>query len=64
MIFVAIVGDGHRQLPQMSLLGGDVHHLVFYSDMHIFSIHKTENDAVIPCAYLLSEYHATLPLSS
>ena len=29
VIFVAIVGDGHRQLPQISLLGGDIHHLVF-----------------------------------
>ena len=27
MIFVAIVGDGHQQLPQISLR--DVHHLVF-----------------------------------
>ena len=36
VIFVAIVGDGHRQLPQMSLLGGDVHHLIFtvYIFMH------------------------------
>ena len=30
--------------------------------LHTFSIHKTENDAVISCAYLLSEYYATLPL--
>ena len=29
VIFVAIVGDGHQQLPQISLPGGDVHHLVF-----------------------------------
>jgi len=29
MIFVAIVGDHHQQLPQISLPGGDVHHLVF-----------------------------------
>ena len=28
-MFVAIVSDGHQQLPQISLLGGDVHHLVF-----------------------------------
>ena len=29
VIFVVIVGDHHQQLPQISLLGGDVHHLVF-----------------------------------
>ena len=29
VIFVAIVGDAHRQMPQISLPGGDIHHLVF-----------------------------------
>ena len=56
-MFVAIVGDGHRQLPQISLLGGDVHHLVFtvlgtesVPQKHLNSIRSV-------CTYYISEQY-------